>query len=349
MATLTGGKIRTPRGQLPWMPAAAVAKAYQFVTRMATDKYRCLGVVGNAEHLEAAWPGDHTPYSTHDVWLGGKHYVPKRGWIYAGDFIVPEMAKFERWFLARLRAGYYKSIKYFNILGRHWHRTVVKAGVPFAKHSWSGDEHLHLSVMPGAEYSPNDIFGDYEFWRVTGRNRPVPVAQRPKPSPRKATPVKRVDAAARKLPALRRGSTGTPVKIAQASLVTRGVWPKTNASARAHITGVYAAATENAIRSFQRRAGLPVTGVVDARTWAALAPDHPATVTRGSDGFYAMLMQCMLIARGFNPGFVDGRADQPTIDAMKRFQVAKKVKNSVVRGRGDGIGSTNTWVALFTL
>ena len=348
MAMITGGLVRTPRGMLPWRPVAPVVKAYQFLTKAPADKYRCLGVIGNWAHLTATYPGDHTPYSTHDITVGGKHFVPKKGWEYAIDAYVADMAGFEKWFLGRLRAGYYRCVKYWNILHRHWNRAVVKNGVPFAKASWSGDAHLHISIMPGSEYATDDILGDYEHWRTTGKNRPVKIpAQRPAPVLENA-PAKPMDAAAAKLPKVGKGVTGPAVKVAQACLVARGIWPRNDHSARAQIDGKFGDGTAAKIRSLQKAAELPVTGVVDARTWAALTPDHPSTVIRGSAGFYVWLMQCLLLARGFNPGVIDGDAGDHTIAALKRFQVGHKVRNSVVRGRGDGIGGTATWVALVT-
>lgn len=352
MATITGGALRTPRGTLSWRPVGPVAKAYQFLTKAAKDPYQCLGVAGNWAHLTAAFPGDHTPYSSHTIRVGGKLYVPKRGWVYAFDALVADMAGFERWFLGRLRTGYYRSVKYWNILGRHWNRAVVKNGVPFAKSSWSGDRHLHVSTMPGSEYATDDYLADYEHWRATGKNRPVKIpAQRPAPVAGRAAVKpgpKVMDAAAARLPVLRPGAVGVVVKVAQACLVAREIWPRTNASARTQIDGAYGAGTAGKVAQFQKKVGLSATGVVDARTWQALTPDTPATVIRGSSGFYTWLLQCLLLAHGINPGTVDGDAGDATIAALQRFQAARNVRNSVVRGRGDGIGGASTWVALVT-
>jgi peptidoglycan hydrolase-like protein with peptidoglycan-binding domain len=352
MAVITGGRLRTPRGELSWRPVTPVAKAYQFLTKSGGDAYRCLGVAGNWAHLATAHPGDHTPFSTHDIWVGGKHYVPKKGWIYAVDSRVPEPAKFERWFLARLRARYYPAVKYFNILGRHWNRRIVKAGKPFAKSARSRDEHLHMSFMPGAEFAVVDILGDYEHYRTTGKNRATAASQRPPAAaakPAAKPPGRPLDTATAKLPVIRKGNTGRTVQLLQAFLVARELWPRNNRSARDQIDGQFGAGTDGKVRAFQRTAGLPVTGVVDARTWAVLAPDQLATVIRGSEGFNVWLLQCLLFARGFNPGIIDGDAGDDTIGALKRFQADRKVRNSVVRGRGDGIGGTNSWVALVTM
>jgi peptidoglycan hydrolase-like protein with peptidoglycan-binding domain len=352
VATIAGGQLRTPRGTLAWQPVAAVAKAYQFATASGKDSYKCLGVVGNWAHLNASSPGDHTPYSSHITVVGGKRYVPKRGWVYAIDLLVPEPAKFERWLLGRLRAGYYKSVKYWNISGRHWNRRIVVGGKPFGKSSRSGDHHLHLSFMPGSEYTAVDILGDYEHYRTTGKNRTVAVpSQRPAPvlESAPAKPAARpVDTAARKLPAIRKGATGRYVKLLQALLVAREFWPRSDESARRQIDGQFGKGTEDKVKAFQRQAKLTANGVVDAATWAALTPDQPSTVIRGSSGFYAWLMQCLLWARNFNPGPIDGAAGDKTIAALKRFQVDRKVKGSVVKGRGDGVGGTNSWVALVT-
>lgn len=347
MATMIGTRTyHNPRNgnDEPAVVVAPVAKMFEFATSSGADEYVCLGVVGNRKHLLATIPGDHTWYSQHSTFrtVGGPTISPKHGWIYAGDWTVPDMAKFERWLLARLRAGVYVDVvKYFNILNRHWNRKAVRAGKMFAYSSYSGDRHLHLSIMPGSEYTAVDLFGDYEYFRTTGANRKPPV----KP---KKPKVKLVDRAAVKLPDLRNGSTGGPVKASQALLVARKVWPRNDKTARSVIDGKFGPNEEAKVRAFQKQVGLEVTGVVDGKTWAALTPDYPATVTRGTKGYYAWLMQLLLLARGFNPGVIDGDAGDKTIAALKRFQVARKVPNSVVKGQGDGIGGTATWVALVT-
>lgn len=349
MATITGGKLRTPRGVLSWRPVVPVVKAYQFLTKSGTDGYQCLGVPGNQAHLTAAHPGDHTPYSTHDITIGGVHYVPKKGWVYAFDAHVPDMAGFERWFLARLRAGYYPAVKYWNINNRHWNRRVVVGGKPFGKSSYSADGHLHVSIMPDSEYVVVDFLADYEAYRKTGKNRPGAPAPRSAPSTPAKAPSKPMDAAAGKLPTVRKGATGTPVKLAQALLVHRGLWPRTDGSARAQIDGQFGDGTAGKVSAFQAGVGLPASSVVDARTWMVLAPDVLGTVIRGTDGPSAWLMQLLLYARGFDPGVLDGHAGDDTIAALKRFQAARRVANSVVAGRGDGIGGPASWVALVTL
>lgn len=331
MAIITGGKVSTPRGVLNWQPVRPVATMYAFYTANATDDYVCAGVIGNSAHLARTPPEDHTPYSQDTVTIGGKTYVPRAGWVYAIDGHVPDQPKFEKWFLARLRAGYYPWVKYFNVDNHHW-----KKSDGWASATYSGDVHLHISVMPGSEYAPGNPLADYETYRTTGKN--VPGAA-PKPATAKPGVV---DAAARKLPSVRKGSTGLVVKLAQAALVASAHLPKQAAS----IDGDFGAQTDAAVRDLERAVNLPVTGVVDTATWDALYPETAGTISRGSTGSVALLMQALLLARGYDPKGLDGQFGDASVAALKRYQVAAKVKNSVVKGKGDGIGGAATWVSL---
>lgn len=334
MATITGGRVRTPRGVLSWRPAAPVARAFEQYTARGDDGYVCAGVIGNSAHLNRRPPEDHTPYSSDDITVGGKRYVPKAGWVYAIDGHVPEQAKFERWFLGRIRAGFYKSVKYFNINNRHWTRVNG-----FKSAYRSGDEHLHISVMPGSEYSTDDYLGDYEHWRTTGRN----VGGKPAaPAPAKPGVL---DQLVRKLPPVRRGHNTVLVGLVQAALVARTFLPERADS----IDREFGPKTESGVKRLQGSKSVQATGVVDASTWDLLFPEQNPAVSRGDHGYYALLMQGLLLARGFNPGDLDGDFGDKSVAALKRFQVAKKVKNSVVKGRGDGIGGDATWACLVTI
>ncbi len=77
-----------------------------------------------------------------------------------------------------------------------------------------------------------------------------------------------VAAAATHRTVLRRGSTGPSVEHLQAVLQREG-FPVA-------IDEDFGPATELAVKTFQRRAGLDVDGVVGARTWAALFPSKEA-------------------------------------------------------------------------
>jgi peptidoglycan hydrolase-like protein with peptidoglycan-binding domain len=69
------------------------------------------------------------------------------------------------------------------------------------------------------------------------------------------------------VPVLRRGSTGAAVKATQLKLVAKGLLSRTDFL---NGTGVFGPRTETAVKRLQVENGLPVTGVVDARTTAAL-------------------------------------------------------------------------------
>lgn len=334
MATITGGRANTPRGVIAWRPVSPVARTYEHYTANSADGYVCAGVLGNHAHLWRQPPEDHTPFSSDDITIAGKRYMPKPGWVYAIDGHVPDQVKFEKWLLARIRAGYYKSIKYFNINGRHWTRVNN-----FQKAYRSGDEHLHLSFMPGSEYNTDNPLRDYQIFRTTGKN----VAGKPH-APAPARPGV-LDAAVRRLPPVRLGHATVLVGLVQAALVAGKLLPCTAAS----IDRDFGPKTEDGVKVFQRKASIPRTGVVDTATWDALFPEQNPAVSRGDDGYFPLLMQALLLARGFNPGPLDGDFGDASVTALKRFQVAKRVKNSVVRGRGDGIGGDATWISLVTI
>ncbi len=64
------------------------------------------------------------------------------------------------------------------------------------------------------------------------------------------------------------GSEGEPVRILQYHLAVIGAYYQSIQPAQ--ITGLYDAATETSVRSFQRTFGLPETGVVDEATWDSI-------------------------------------------------------------------------------
>ncbi len=65
-------------------------------------------------------------------------------------------------------------------------------------------------------------------------------------------------------PVLKRGSAGAYVRRIQRAL-------NADVSATHGASGVFTAGTDNAIRAYQRKVGVPVSGVVNYRTWLALA------------------------------------------------------------------------------
>lgn len=108
--------------------------------------------------------------------------------------------------------------------------------------------------------------------------------------------------------------------------------------------GIYGSQTRNAVSAFQRKYGIPVTGVTDQATWerivteqtpalVRLGPAEPLqlilnpnqVIRRGERHPYLYLVQSMLVALGqiygsiTAPG-ISGVLDEATADAISSFQ-----------------------------
>jgi peptidoglycan hydrolase-like protein with peptidoglycan-binding domain len=138
---------------------------------------------------------------------------------------------------------------------------------------------------------------------------------------------------------LKKGAYGEAVKALQEALVRAGVGVKYG------VDSYFGSATEASVKAFQRYKGLPITGVVDQATAAALglvaAPAAPATpaavatgtLARGATGQRVKQLQQALINAGITlPGGADGVFGVGTETALKTFQQAKGL---AVTGTGD--------------
>ncbi|HWQ59036.1 MAG TPA: peptidoglycan-binding protein [Clostridia bacterium] len=134
---------------------------------------------------------------------------------------------------------------------------------------------------------------------------------------------------------LRIGSRGEMVRALQTALKASGNDPGA-------IDGIFGQKTKAALEAFQKKAGIPVTGVADAITWLSIAPylDYTNVVLRrGSTGMYVMILQSALINACFNPGVIDGIFGTKTQAAVVAFQKANNLT-------ADGIVGPKTWAAL---
>jgi murein DD-endopeptidase MepM/ murein hydrolase activator NlpD len=121
------------------------------------------------------------------------------------------------------------------------------------------------------------------------------------------------------LPAGRASAAGSSAIAAlQVALDARHLYAGT-------IDGVPGRATTIAVRRFQRRAGLPVDGVVGARTRAALGRygrhalgSRP--LTKKAFGWDVAQLQFLLAWHGFPSGVFDGRLGPQGVAAVQRFQ-----------------------------
>jgi peptidoglycan hydrolase-like protein with peptidoglycan-binding domain len=94
---------------------------------------------------------------------------------------------------------------------------------------------------------------------------------------------------------------------------------------RGAVDGIQGAQTNRAIRTFQRRHGLAVDGVVGPRTRAKLGKlGRPLfgkrMIRRGMVGWDVSVLQFLLGRRGARPGGVDGVFGRNTLTAVQRFQ-----------------------------
>jgi peptidoglycan hydrolase-like protein with peptidoglycan-binding domain len=113
------------------------------------------------------------------------------------------------------------------------------------------------------------------------------------------------------------------------------------------VDGDFGPMTTAAVKRFQTSRGLPVDGVVGARTWAALRANAPAPTPSGATpelrsgdlGADVEKLQQALEKHGFEVGGVDGSFGPGTRLAVVRFQRAKGLD-------ADGVVGPNTWRAL---
>jgi hypothetical protein len=110
--------------------------------------------------------------------------------------------------------------------------------------------------------------------------------------------------------------------------------------------GEFGSATQTALKQFQQKVGLPVTGIVGATDWEYLfrenivpTPTYP-TLKNGDKNDYVKILQTKLNAKGYTPKLaVDGDFGSKTLAAVKWFQT----KNGLVV---DGVVGPKTWAAL---
>ncbi len=197
--------------------------------------------------------------------------------------------------------------------------------------------------------NPEVIFVGQVLTITTATTPPTPVPPTPVP-PSPQPPVA--------CPVLSRGSRGLAVTRLQNLLLSRGFNPGT-------IDGIFGSRTESAVRTAQTQYNLPVTGVVDVRTWMALgqncavvppvpippvpipptpvppSQEHhcPVTLRPGEQGPTVRLLQRLLKERGLFAGAIDGVYGRSTERAVRQFQQQRGLAVT-------GIVNRATWEAL---
>ena len=129
------------------------------------------------------------------------------------------------------------------------------------------------------------------------------------------------------LTGLKAGALGNTVKSLQQALIDAGI------TVRGGADGIFGPATANAVKEFQKSQGLEATGIVDAKTAAALAdPKQPTTQEPAAEGGFAVYgekgerviaLQSALVKAGVTlRGGVDGDFGGGTSAAVMDFQRA---------------------------
>jgi peptidoglycan hydrolase-like protein with peptidoglycan-binding domain len=142
-------------------------------------------------------------------------------------------------------------------------------------------------------------------------------------------------------PTVHDGDSGDAVRQAQRAL-------RRTPNTTLEVDGIFGPLTETATKEFQQQAGLPVTGVVDEATWAALPTGNPMPLlSEGSSGPAVHSLQEVLTngAVGLwatTPKGVDGTYGPNTTASVRAFQTWARLD-------ADGIVGQKTWDAATAL
>ncbi len=131
-----------------------------------------------------------------------------------------------------------------------------------------------------------------------------------------------------------RGDSNSEVEHVQRLMITQGYLLD-------QADGIFGNNTEYAVRVFQEQHGIPVTGIVNSKTLAAMEENNKRFVVQqqsrnvrsqmavsryGDRGRHVEDLQLRLAGSGFSPGEIDGVFGSGTANALKRFQRTKGVE-----------------------
>ncbi len=142
-------------------------------------------------------------------------------------------------------------------------------------------------------------------------------------------------------PTVQVDDSGDAVKQAQRAL-------RRTPNTALEVDGHFGPLTETATKEFQQQAGLPVTGVVDEATWAALPTGNPMPkLSEGSSGPAVRSLQEVLTNSaaglwGTTPKGVDGTYGPNTEASVRAFQTWARLEV-------DGVVGQATWDAATAL
>lgn len=214
-----------------WRAAVPIAEYQHALTVVLGAPADSIGTIGDASHLDAEPPEDHTPYSE-----TGWPVATPGGVVTAIDYQGPGWENWARYVIAEANAGRAPWVKYVNYNGIHYSWEPSPAQRPSS--DWTG--HVHVSIRSD--------------WcdRSTG----LPVAQlagtvtlpAPTPGPGPVSDALR-EAIMSSWQTVRQGSTGQNVKDVQALLNAHG--------AGLSVDGIDGPLTTAAVAQFQAQHHVP--------------------------------------------------------------------------------------------
>jgi flagellum-specific peptidoglycan hydrolase FlgJ/peptidoglycan hydrolase-like protein with peptidoglycan-binding domain len=159
--------------------------------------------------------------------------------------------------------------------------------------------------------------------KTTAAPNPTPTKTTAKPTPKPTKPATKKSA----YPELKKGSRGASVVTLQALL---------NARNKAGLVrdGVFGQRTEKAVKAFQKKSKLKVTGKLNDATWAKLLP----VLKPGQKGASVKAAQVELRAAGAKVTLTS-KMDKKTVKAVKAFQKKNRITTT-------GNVAQLTWAAL---
>ncbi len=138
-------------------------------------------------------------------------------------------------------------------------------------------------------------------------------------------------------PTLKQGAKGQAVKDLQEALKALGLKPGA-------IDGVFGKQTEDAVKAFQSRVGIPADGIAGPVTWLNIdeADQSEPLLKNGSRGLPVRRLQKRMQLAGFPIPEVNGRFGPKTEAAVRALQRQARLEV-------DGIVGPETWAVVNSL
>jgi len=300
-------------------PSGILEPAPTYVPQTSCDPVEKKGIKAFKALVMATYPAGRDWGTVRDCSADGtSEHLEGRAWDWNVD--VKNPAQFAQagqllgWLTADAGANARRlGVMYIGYNHRIWAAYRASEGWRRLSNSNPHTDHVHFSfTWNGANKKTSFWTGktksqDFGPCRIyQGQPAPLRASKNPAPCPTAAA----LPSAWRSATLLWRGSSGSLVTAAQSKL---GVTPA---------TGSFDANTAQATANFQRRAGVPITGAVDAQTWFAIGMGGPVSkVTRKlKKGMKGKDVKRLQRALGMKKKKRDGRYRKSTVRAVKSWK-----------------------------